>query len=104
MWVRDDPLQLLPKPSEVVNPIMPRRWSDDLDDVISGDITPAAGYITAGGGAVVTAAASCGIGERDGQGRPSCPLCLCPLHHCAQGGASRTQVRRSAALPGQILA
>ena len=43
----------------------PVRWSADLDDVIRGDITAAAGYITPAGGAVVTAVAPCGIGQRD---------------------------------------
>jgi hypothetical protein len=43
----------------------PVRWSDDVDDVIRGDITVAAAYITPAGGAVVTAVAPCGIGQRD---------------------------------------
>jgi hypothetical protein len=43
----------------------PVRWSDDADDVIRGDLTVAAAYLTPAGGAVVTAVASCGIGQRD---------------------------------------
>jgi hypothetical protein len=43
----------------------PVRWPDDLDDVITGDITVAAAYLTPGGGAVVTAVAPCGIRQRD---------------------------------------
>jgi hypothetical protein len=43
----------------------PVHWSDDLDDVIRGDITAAAAYLTPAGGAVVTAVAPCGIGQRD---------------------------------------
>ena len=43
----------------------PVRWSDDLDDVIKGDLTAAAAYITPAKGAVVTAVAPCGIGQRD---------------------------------------
>ena len=41
------------------------RWSDDADDVIKGDITAAAAYLTPAGGTVVTAVAPCGIGQRD---------------------------------------
>lgn len=41
------------------------RWPDDVDDVITGDITAAAAYVTAAGGAVVTAVAPCGIRQRD---------------------------------------
>jgi hypothetical protein len=43
----------------------PVRWPDAVDDVIRGDITAAAAYITPAGGAVVTAVAPCGIGRRD---------------------------------------
>jgi hypothetical protein len=43
----------------------PVRWSDDLDDVIRGDLTAAAAYITPAKSAVVTAVAPCGIGRRD---------------------------------------
>ena len=42
------------------------RWSDDADDVIRGDLTAAAAYLTPRGGAVVTDVAPCGIGQRDG--------------------------------------
>jgi hypothetical protein len=41
------------------------RWSDDADDVIRGDLTAAAAYITPAKGAVITAVAPCGIGQRD---------------------------------------
>ena len=41
------------------------RWSDDVHDVIIGDITAAVAYITPAGGAVVTAVAPCGIERRD---------------------------------------
>jgi hypothetical protein len=41
------------------------RWSDDLDDVVRGDLTAAAAYITPAKGAAVTAVAPCGIGQRD---------------------------------------
>src|SRR5215813_1421121 len=41
------------------------RWSDDADDVIRGDLTAAAAYLTPAGGAVVTSIAPCGIGQRD---------------------------------------
>jgi len=43
----------------------PVHWSDDADDVIRGDLTVAAAYLTPAGGAVVTAVAPCGIGQRD---------------------------------------
>jgi hypothetical protein len=43
----------------------PVRWSDDVDDVIRGDLTAAAAYLTPAGGAVVTAVAPCGIERRD---------------------------------------
>jgi hypothetical protein len=41
------------------------RWSAGIDEVIKGDITAAAAYITPAGGAVVTAVAPCGITRRD---------------------------------------
>jgi hypothetical protein len=41
------------------------RWSDDAEEVIRGDLTAAAAYITPGKGTVVTAVAPCGIGQRD---------------------------------------
>lgn len=40
-------------------------WSAGIDEVIKGDITAAVAYITPAGGAVVTAVAPCGIGQRD---------------------------------------
>jgi hypothetical protein len=43
----------------------PVRWSADVDEVISGDITAAVSYLTPAGGAVVLAVAPCGIRERD---------------------------------------
>jgi hypothetical protein len=43
----------------------PVRWSADVDEVISGDITAAVSYLTPAGGAVVMAVAPCGIRERD---------------------------------------
>jgi hypothetical protein len=43
----------------------PVRWSAGIDEVITGDITAAAAYITPAGGAVVTAVAPCGIARRD---------------------------------------
>ena len=41
------------------------RWSDDVDEVIKGDLTAAAVYLTPAGGAVATAVAPVGIGDRD---------------------------------------
>jgi hypothetical protein len=41
------------------------RWSDDADEVIMGDLTAAAAYLTPAGGAVVTAVAPCGMRQRD---------------------------------------
>jgi hypothetical protein len=41
------------------------RWSDNVHEVITGDITAAVAYITPAGGAVVTAVAPCGIERRD---------------------------------------
>jgi hypothetical protein len=43
----------------------PVRWSDEADEVISGDITAAAAYLTPAGGAVVTAVAPVGDKRRD---------------------------------------
>ena len=40
-------------------------WTDGLEDVVRGDITAAAAYLTPAGGTVVTAVAPCGIGQRD---------------------------------------
>ena len=45
----------------------PVRWPADVGDVIKGDITAAAAYVTPAGGAVVTAVAPCGI-EQPGRG------------------------------------
>ncbi len=42
----------------------PVRWSDEVDSVIRGDVTAAAAYLTAAGGAVVTSVAPCGLDER----------------------------------------
>jgi hypothetical protein len=39
-------------------------WSDDVDEVLRGDITAAIAYVTPAGGAVVTAVAPCGIDDR----------------------------------------
>ena len=46
----------------------PVRWSDDVDEVIRGDLTAAAAYLTPAGGAVVTAVAPVGIDRRDAGG------------------------------------
>ena len=43
----------------------PVAWSDEVDDVLRGDITAAVAYVTPAGGAVVTAVAPCGIDDRD---------------------------------------
>jgi hypothetical protein len=40
-------------------------WPADADEVIKGDLTAAAAYLTPAGGAVVTSVAPCGIGDRD---------------------------------------
>src|SRR3954465_15355826 len=49
-------------------------WSDDIDDVLRGDITAAVAYVTPAGGAVATAGAPCGIDDRAGgaRGGPPC--------------------------------
>ena len=39
-------------------------WNDEVDEVVRGDITAAAAYVTPAGGAVVTAVAPCGIADR----------------------------------------
>ena len=41
------------------------HWPDEVDDVIKGDITAAAAYLTPAGGAVVTGVAPLGISRRD---------------------------------------
>jgi len=43
----------------------PVRWSDEAQEVIGGDITTAAAYLTPAGGVVVTAVATFGIADRD---------------------------------------
>jgi hypothetical protein len=43
----------------------PVRWSDEVDEVIRGDLTVGAAYVTAAGGAVVTGVAPVGIDRRD---------------------------------------
>jgi hypothetical protein len=40
-------------------------WSDEVDEVIRGDITAGSAYLTPAGGAVVTGVAPCGIADRD---------------------------------------
>jgi len=40
-------------------------WPAGADEVIKGDITAAAAYLTPAGGAVVTSVAPCGIGDRE---------------------------------------
>lgn len=42
----------------------PVRWADEAEEVISGDITAAAAYITPAGGAVVTAVSTMGTKQR----------------------------------------
>src|SRR5262249_30271259 len=39
-------------------------WSDEVDDVLRGDITAALAYVTPAGGAGVTAVGPCGLGGR----------------------------------------
>jgi hypothetical protein len=43
----------------------PVRWSDEADEVIKGDITAAAAYLTPAGGAVVTAVGTVGTDRRE---------------------------------------
>lgn len=43
----------------------PVRWSDEVDEVVSGDLTAAAAYLTPAGGAVVTGVAPAGISRRE---------------------------------------
>jgi hypothetical protein len=40
-------------------------WPAGADEVINGDLTAAAAYLTPAGGAVVTGVAPCGLGDRD---------------------------------------
>jgi hypothetical protein len=42
---------------------MAPRWPGDVDDVITGDITAAAAYLTPAGGVVVTGVAPCGLSD-----------------------------------------
>ena len=42
----------------------PLRWSDEADDVIVGDLTAAAAYVTPAGGAVVVGVSPCGLSDR----------------------------------------
>ncbi|HEU5448607.1 MAG TPA: hypothetical protein VFW57_06305 [Acidimicrobiia bacterium] len=42
----------------------PVRWGDEADDVIRGDLTAAAAYVTPAGGAVVVGVAPCGLADR----------------------------------------
>jgi hypothetical protein len=43
----------------------PVRWPDEIQDVIAGDLTVAAAYVTAAGGAVLNPVAPCGLHDRD---------------------------------------
>jgi hypothetical protein len=43
----------------------PVRWSDDVDEVMKGDLTAAVAYLTPAGGAVVTAISTLGNVRRD---------------------------------------
>jgi hypothetical protein len=43
----------------------PVRWPDEVDEVLTGDLTAAAAYITPAGGAVITAVCPIGIARRD---------------------------------------
>jgi hypothetical protein len=40
-------------------------WSDDVDDIVAGDLTAAVAYATPAGGAVVTAVAPVGLRDRE---------------------------------------
>ncbi|WP_448640380.1 hypothetical protein [Geodermatophilus sp. URMC 63] len=44
--------------------VVPVRWPEEVDAVIGGDLTAAAAYVTAAGGAVVTGVAPCGSADR----------------------------------------
>ena len=46
----------------------PVRWSDEVDEVIKGDLTAGVAYLTPAGGAVVTAVAPVGIDQREAGG------------------------------------
>jgi hypothetical protein len=43
----------------------PTRWPDSVHEILTGDLTAAASYVTPAGGAVVTGVAPCGIARRD---------------------------------------
>src|SRR5215207_424790 len=40
-------------------------WTDEIDEVLAGDLTTAVAYITPAGGAVATAVAPIGLRDRD---------------------------------------
>jgi hypothetical protein len=40
-------------------------WSDEVDEVIAGDLTAAAAYLTPAGGTIVTGVAPCGLRDRE---------------------------------------
>lgn len=44
---------------------MPVTWPDDVDAILTGDLTAGAAYATPAGGAVVTAVAPCGLRDRE---------------------------------------
>ena len=44
------------------------RWPDEVDEVIRGDLTAAAAYVTPAGGAVVTGVCPMGLGRREAAG------------------------------------
>jgi hypothetical protein len=46
----------------------PVSWPDEVDEVIRGDLTAAAAYVTPAGGAVVTAVCPMGLGQREAAG------------------------------------
>ena len=46
----------------------PVRWPDEVDEVIRGDLTAAAAYVTPAGGAVVTGVCPMGLGRREAAG------------------------------------
>ena len=49
-----------------LNPVVPTfTWSDDIDDIIGGDLTAGLAYVTPAGGTVLTAVAPIGIRDRD---------------------------------------
>ncbi len=43
----------------------PVSWPAEADEVITGDLTAAAAYLTPAGGAVITGVAPCGMGDRE---------------------------------------